>query len=54
MHISLNGFGKQWDVFFKCVVGREKMLAYLGEVVGRFHTGIDPGGVSTWRAEKEI
>jgi hypothetical protein len=23
--IALNGFGKQWDVFVKCVVGREKM-----------------------------
>jgi hypothetical protein len=26
--ISLNVFGKQWDVFFKCVVGREKMPAW--------------------------
>jgi hypothetical protein len=23
--IALNGFGKHWDVFVKCVVGREKM-----------------------------
>ena len=25
VRIALNGFGKQWDVFVKCVVGREKM-----------------------------
>jgi hypothetical protein len=25
VHIALNGFGKQWDVFVKCVVGREKI-----------------------------
>jgi hypothetical protein len=36
------------------VCGGKREDAYLGEVVGRFHTGIDPGGVSTWRAEKEI
>ena len=25
VQIALNGFGKQWDVFVQCVVGREKM-----------------------------
>jgi hypothetical protein len=25
VRISLNGFGKKWDVFVKCVLGREKM-----------------------------
>jgi hypothetical protein len=24
VHISLNGFTKEWDVFVKCLVGREK------------------------------
>jgi hypothetical protein len=25
VRIALNGYGKQWDVFVKCVVGHEKM-----------------------------
>jgi len=25
VRIALNGFGKQWDVFVKCIVGREKL-----------------------------
>jgi hypothetical protein len=25
VRIALNGFGKQWDVFVRCVVGREKL-----------------------------
>jgi len=26
VHIALKGFTKEWEVFVKCVVGREKLL----------------------------